>query len=393
MFSKLKNSASKNSRLYHVPANMEEVQSGYLYKSPPQTLFRSLKSWKRRYFVLDKTTANKYELKFFKDENRREKPLGQINLYQVSLLFRHPESHPILLWIQRNFRCSASCVLYMKVPNREYFLVGQNSDEVEDWFNAIFKALNTLPNSEEFRKSRSISEPLYVYHDAKWSENQEQKEPDPVASSLPIRQSAPESFNSLYSHYDYPKNYMMTISQPQESEDTDEDEEDEININKESETKGNISYYMDMGSVTEVLRGAQDEESLFPQTDLEGSNVLENSILQTGNKGTGSTALISQISPASEMGIPVEKDIFVSHDELKNRVILSEEGGKVCVSNWKHTQSSDLFHEGDQILAINDLLTNSLGELQTYLRRLTKDRVKLTILRQAGSQPLSGCCM
>lgn len=46
--------------------------------------------------------------------------------FRVSLLFRHAESHPILLWIQRNFRCSASCVLYMKVPDREYFLVGQN---------------------------------------------------------------------------------------------------------------------------------------------------------------------------------------------------------------------------------------------------------------------------
>lgn len=115
--------ASKNSRFYHVPANMEEVQSGYLYKSPPQTLFKSLvyyltispylnraqsfntallqqnfcvtscfcellqKSWKWRYFVLSKTPANKYELKFFKDENRREKPLGQINLYQY--VYKH----------------------------------------------------------------------------------------------------------------------------------------------------------------------------------------------------------------------------------------------------------------------------------------------------------------
>lgn len=39
-------------------------------------------------------------------------------------------------------------------------------------------------------------------------------------------------------------------------------------------------------------------------------------------------------------------------------------------------QSSELFHEGDQILAINDLLTDSLEELQTYLKRLTKDQVR-----------------
>lgn len=49
------------------------------------------------------------------------------------------------------------------------------------------------------------------------------------------------------------------------------------------------------------------------------------------------------------------------------------------VSNWKHTQSSVLFHEGDQILAINDLLTDSLGELQTYLKRLAKDQVRVHV--------------
>lgn len=40
------------------------------------------KSWKRRFFVLSKTSINYYQLRFFKDGNKREKPLGQINLYQ-----------------------------------------------------------------------------------------------------------------------------------------------------------------------------------------------------------------------------------------------------------------------------------------------------------------------
>ncbi|GAA6110299.1 pleckstrin homology domain-containing family S member 1-like isoform X1 [Tachysurus ichikawai] len=374
MFSKLKNSTSPNSRFYLVPANVEEVQSGYLYKSPPHTLFKSLKSWKRRYFVLNKTPGNLYELKFFRDKNKRDKPLGQINLYEVLLLFQHAESHPICSWIQRNFKCSASCVLYMRVPEREYFLVGENSDEVKDWFNAMFKALNTLPKSEEFRKTRSISEPSGLYRDPQWFEDQEQNKTESVPSSLPLRQSAPESFNTLYSHYDYPKNYMKTLSQ--ESDDSNDDEEDEMKINQESEPEESLSNYMDMICV------------------VEGNNVLENSFLQTCNQDTGYTALSHQILPGSEMVIPVKKEIeiFVSQNELKYSVIFSEKGGRVCVSNWMCMQSSELFHEGDQILAINDLLTDSLEELQTYLKRLTKDQVKLTLLRQPGSQPLTGCC-
>ncbi|XP_047672989.1 pleckstrin homology domain-containing family S member 1-like isoform X3 [Tachysurus fulvidraco] len=386
MFSKLKNSKSTNSRFYLVPANVEEVHSGYLYKSPPYTLFKSLKSWKRRYFVLSKTPGNLYELKFFRDKNKRDKQLGQISLHEVSLLFQHAESHPICSWIQRNFKCSASCVLYMRVPEREYFLVGENSDEVEDWFNAMFKALNTRPKSEEFRKCRSISEPSGVYRDPQWFEDQEQNKTESVPSSLPTRQSAPEYFNALYSHYDYPKNYMKTLSQPQESDDSDDDEEDEMKINQESEPEESISNYMDMICVTEIMRHAQNKEALIPQTNVEGNNVLENSL-------TGSTALSGQISPGSETFIPAKEEIeiFVSQNELKYSVI-SEKGGRVCVSNWMHRQSSELFHEGDQILAVNDLLTDSLVELKNYLKRLTKDQVKLTILRQPGSQPLTGCC-
>ncbi|XP_047672988.1 pleckstrin homology domain-containing family S member 1-like isoform X2 [Tachysurus fulvidraco] len=373
-------------KFYLVPANVEEVHSGYLYKSPPYTLFKSLKSWKRRYFVLSKTPGNLYELKFFRDKNKRDKQLGQISLHEVSLLFQHAESHPICSWIQRNFKCSASCVLYMRVPEREYFLVGENSDEVEDWFNAMFKALNTRPKSEEFRKCRSISEPSGVYRDPQWFEDQEQNKTESVPSSLPTRQSAPEYFNALYSHYDYPKNYMKTLSQPQESDDSDDDEEDEMKINQESEPEESISNYMDMICVTEIMRHAQNKEALIPQTNVEGNNVLENSL-------TGSTALSGQISPGSETFIPAKEEIeiFVSQNELKYSVI-SEKGGRVCVSNWMHRQSSELFHEGDQILAVNDLLTDSLVELKNYLKRLTKDQVKLTILRQPGSQPLTGCC-
>ncbi|XP_060714117.1 uncharacterized protein LOC132838032 [Tachysurus vachellii] len=263
MFSKLKNSTSTNSRFYLVPANVEEVHSGYLHKSPSHTHFNFLKSWKRRYFVLSKTPGNLYELKFFRDKNKRDKPLGQINLYEVLLLFQHAESHPICSWIQRNFKCSASCVLYMRVPEREYFLVGENSDEVEGWFNAIFKALDTLPKSEEIRntfgKCRSISEPSCLYRDPQWSEDQEQNKTESGPSSLTTRQSAPESFNALYSPYDYPKNYMKTLSQPQESDDSDDDEEDEMKINQESESEDSFSTYMDMKCVTEIMRQAQNK--------------------------------------------------------------------------------------------------------------------------------------
>lgn len=49
------------------------------------------------------------------------------------------------------------------------------------------------------------------------------------------------------------------------------------------------------------------------------------------------------------------------------------------VANWRHTQSSVLFHNGDQILAVNDLSTENLVELQTYLKKLINDQVSVHV--------------
>lgn len=46
------------------------------------------------------------------------------------------------------------------------------------------------------------------------------------------------------------------------------------------------------------------------------------------------------------------------------------------VSECLETQELHLFHKGDQILALNDMLTNTLDEIQTYLKRLSKDEVR-----------------
>ncbi|KAL6475357.1 hypothetical protein MHYP_G00163970 [Metynnis hypsauchen] len=384
-------SERQNSLFYDIAAsNMEEVLSGYLYKSPPPSvLTKSMKSWKHRFFVLSKTDAHFHKLKYFKDANKRDKSTGEIDLYQISLFFLNPEMHPTWEWIQKNFRCSSSCVLYMRVLHRDYFLIGKNSTDMESWFNAIFAALktqsHTLLNPERNRKLRSISEPSnFKTSNQDFAENKEQLLQNPLFPS--VRHSAPESFNIQYSHYDYPKSFMMKTSQ--ESEGEEEEDEDDVKIEAKSETETDTDY-MDMASVKKVLSEDYTDDDLTYQTLLNGGNKDFENACQ--NNKSGSTGLNWQIQQQSETLCPEEKEICVSQEELKNNVIFSEEAGKPCVSDLKHVQSSGPFHEGDQIVAINDLLTDTLEEVQTFLKRLSKDEVKLTILRQPGSRPLSGC--
>ncbi|KAL0179320.1 hypothetical protein M9458_024762, partial [Cirrhinus mrigala] len=50
----------------------------------------------------------------------------------ISLLFIGPETHQKWDWIQKNFKCSPSSVLFLKVEedtakhSRDYFLMGEN---------------------------------------------------------------------------------------------------------------------------------------------------------------------------------------------------------------------------------------------------------------------------
>ncbi|XP_076855305.1 uncharacterized protein LOC143510144 [Brachyhypopomus gauderio] len=294
-----RNSDVQNAKFYRPPVTVDEVRSGYLFKSPTSyILFKSSKFWKRRFFVLSKAGGNelKYELKYFKDETKKDKIVGEINLYKISLLFLHPETHPSWEWIHRNLKCSPSCVLYLRVPDRDYFLIGENSGEMDSWFKAIFKALNScsLPrltleenknprsaseplnesstyiqifggNPKENKKSSSIIEPLNMstYVQKFGGNPKETDDHSPSSSSSIARQSASESFNILYSHYDYPRSYKAAaLPNSPKSEDEDDEEEEQVDekeVKKDISEETDSSCYMDMGKVMEIARGTPNE--------------------------------------------------------------------------------------------------------------------------------------
>ncbi|XP_053495021.1 pleckstrin homology domain-containing family S member 1-like [Ictalurus furcatus] len=142
----------------------EEIYAGYLYKSPQASLFKLQKSWKRRYFVLLKKSKTTSHLKYFKSEEmKRGESLGTIDLSRVSLMFLNPESHSMWKWVHENFRCSPSNVLFMKVADREYFLIGETSLEIERWFKALYDAMSNRPHKlldpKETGRIRDISAP------------------------------------------------------------------------------------------------------------------------------------------------------------------------------------------------------------------------------------------
>ncbi|XP_067285911.1 pleckstrin homology domain-containing family S member 1-like [Pseudorasbora parva] len=407
---KSKKNKTETAKFYKEPATVEEVYVGYLYKSPGQSAFlKSSKSWKRRFFVLSKMGEGTYHLTYYINEEKRDKPVGMIDISKVSLMFTDLETHPMWDWIQKHFDCSPTSVLFLRVEDdtqkhsRDYFLIGKNSDDVNGWHDALKTSkMQHTDGTPEDNRYRSISAP------EKSSEPKVEDQSDERWSAPPLMLSSRPTPN----HYDYPSKYSESsvLAERKISFKEHKDEKD----GKQGEFQEDSSEYMRMASVQMALEDVQQEANapcIQTNTSINGheSSVCNGAVNQDNyveykrmsterrhsqshlcsfNGNCASTELDeAPLNNKRETHRHVVKEICISQNSLKS-LILTQEEGKPCVSKCRQIQDSRLFHKGDQILAFNDLLVDTVEDIHKYIRRLSKNEVKLTIRRIPGSQPL-----
>ncbi|XP_041116286.1 uncharacterized protein LOC121321418 isoform X3 [Polyodon spathula] len=321
--------AAPSSVFYKAVDGVEEILSGYLVKSPPSGPFFYPKSWKRRFFVLCKTPDNVHLLKYCKDEDDRDKPLGVINLSVNTLIFPHPENHRKWNWIQRMFKCQPDSVLYICTTDREYFLIGENKQDVDTWFNAIISVLTSISKVEPLRNTVQEQERLRSK-----SESNAKKAMNDLTKNSSIQQGAtcksftadhklrPQSLSESYYSVPKPK------GPPPKPEPTE-----------------NPNLYMPMTSVLRVVEEAQSDQNRVSTPPASGN--------------------IADIRKPHDFHF-VKREVYVIEENLKNHLTL----GKPCVAHWLSSLDDGyVLYEGDQIIAVNDLGTNSTPEVQTCLSK------------------------
>ncbi|XP_026207848.1 pleckstrin homology domain-containing family S member 1 isoform X2 [Anabas testudineus] len=407
--------------VFYKPAGVAtEIRSGWLVKSPPSKKMKTEKSWKMRYFVLFKLSDHDHQLRYFRSATDKDRPLGGIDLSHISVLYVSPEQHPKWALIPKNLKYSPSCVLYIRTSERDYFLVGEDSDEVDAWFNDMFDALknrpHTLHSGEELSDGQPTNEPLRKIRSIS----------DPCSNAL--ESISEEKIHDIYKRrasepvqpiYDYPKSFFTQIKVTQENGSINGNNTESI-----YETMGQVKATQQkaqaadtehedfsggtlMRSVTQVYEKMKTQISPLPpfdeESDTENREETHPSDFSSSSSENDATSPVEMLESPSvrtpesiqsstdslDSLAPEKRGIKVKKEDVKNHLTLTEVDGKLSVTGWTGQPKTVCeLQKGDQILGVNNLQVSTAEEFNMYVSKSLKNEVKVTILRLPGHETL-----
>ncbi|KAM9010990.1 pleckstrin homology domain-containing family S member 1 isoform 5-T5 [Ara ararauna] len=350
---------------------------GFLIKSPPLQLFSSQNSWKRRFFILSKSSKSNYILKYLKGQNIK----GSIAVDQIINIEVGISKSEMMEMVRKMFKCLPEQVMSISTGNRCYYLIGSSRQETEDWVTVISSICQEakrggccpqnqeLPNAEV--RSRPSSLPLFLNSIVttsflerqsyqKWTT--EVSKPDPTAA-FDVQEKAVQ-MNPVQENIYMPMKSLRLL-----------DESCQLTCRHEGLPA--LPKCQDNSTRPRDLEAYRDLK--FPENSTSQQPTLQRRQNSSPLSVVQLSILLSQIKDETQTQ---KLDIFVPLADIDSCLKLTEAAGQICVSQWTCPhQVGCLFNHGDHIVAVNDLQPQNAEEAYFFISRSMRKEVKLTVCR------------
>ncbi|KAM9548604.1 pleckstrin homology domain-containing family S member 1 isoform 5-T5 [Guaruba guarouba] len=350
---------------------------GFLIKSPPLQLFSSQNSWKRRFFILSKSSKSNYILKYLKGQNIK----GSIAVDQIINIEVGISKSEMMEMVRKMFKCLPEQVMSISTGNRCYYLIGSSRQETEDWVTVISSICQEakrggccpqnqeLPNSEV--RSRPSSLPLFLnsIDTTSFLERQscqkwtiEVSKPDPTAA-FDVQEKAVQT-NPVQENIYMPMKSLRLL-----------DESCQLTCRHDGLPA--LPKCQDNSTRPRDLEAYRDLK--FPENSTSQQPTLQRRQNSSPLSVVQLSILLSQIKDETQLQ---KLDIFVPLADIDSCLKLTEAAGQICVSQWTCPhQVGCLFNHGDHIVAVNDLQPQNAEEAYFFISRSMRKEVKLTVCR------------
>ncbi|XP_072335535.1 pleckstrin homology domain-containing family S member 1-like isoform X1 [Scyliorhinus torazame] len=385
---KMTNKGTRLSTVFYVEAecNQDHISEseicfeGYLIKSPPNNKMRLQTSWKKRYFVLTEKEGE-HILNYFKyqEDSRKSPPLGKIHLKNVTEICRGPDNHQKWNLIQKMFKCTPECVIFLRTDEREFFFIGE-MESVQFWHGSIENVLcvRTMPQSEEQTQDSSgkpeetstadKSASLYASipevtesHNRKseWMKPKPHVEPSSLKEAMVI--------------YDRPRSIQNRLSQPNQRP-----------VNMEKLRSHSLPPEFEQSSIYDTPRNILAAQWRKERTASNDSGIYMSMASIRDSISTISSQieeeeehLMKETNNCTEERKLRRFDVTIGQDIIKN-LQFEQIDEKVCVMS---SNKECPFNFGDQFLAINKLQISNVKEVSIFINKSMEQEVTVTILR------------
>ncbi|XP_015489214.1 pleckstrin homology domain-containing family S member 1 isoform X1 [Parus major] len=411
---------------------------GFLIKSPPLQLLSSQNSWKRRLFVLSKSSRGNYILKYLKGQHIK----GSIAVDQIISTEVGISNAEIMGTVRKMFKCLPEQVMSISTGNRCYYLIGNSRQEIEDWVALISsicredKRSGCCPQNQDLTnpevRSRPSSLPLFLnsidttsfpdrqsYQKENGSsedKNRPYSDPGPRQAqcdsprgvfpslqdkilgseeNLPLSDTEENIKKDEEDYYQTPSNVLAKCTAEVSKPDLTAESDVPVQSNPVKE-----DIYMSMKSLKLLDERCQltcrrdglpsppmnnsacprdleaDKDTEFPESSASLQPTLQRR-QSSPLSVVHLSILLSQVTDEMQLQ---KLDIFVPLADISNYLKLTEAAGRICIAQWTGPHRLGcLFNHGDHVVAVNDLQLQGVEEAYFFISRSTRKEVSLTI--------------